>query len=220
MRVAALLSALVFAAATSSSSAAVIGFDQLPGPNNSPFTTYAEDGFRVFPTYGARWYQNTIYGSPAPAVMFNRNGNEPDVLGSIGVQAVGGFDFTFSAIDLYSSVTRIPHRFIGFNNSAQMFDFSATMGNTFGTFRTAFNPFVDVTIDLLIIELVNPFISIGGNPMGVDNIIVSLANPVPEPSAVTLVLMCIVLVAAARRAASRDALRTPLGERSAVLSGT
>jgi hypothetical protein len=217
MRVAAFLSALVFAAATSSSSAAVIGFDQLPGPNNSPFTSYTEDGFRVFPAYGARWYQNTIYGSPAPAVMFNRNGNEPDVLGSIGVQAVGGFDFTFSAIDLYSSVTRIPHRFIGWNNSSVVFDFSATMGNTFGTFRTANNPFVDITIDLLIIELVNPFVSIGGNPMGVDNIVVSLSNAVPEPSAVTLALLCIGLVAAARRVAWRGALRTPRGERSALL---
>jgi hypothetical protein len=162
----------------------------------------------VFPAYGARWYQNTIYGSPAPAVMFNRNGNEPDVLGSIGVQAVGGFDFTFSAIDLYSSVTRIPYRFIGWNNSSVVFDFSATMGNTFGTFRTALNPFVDITIDLLLIELVNPFISIGGNPMGVDNIVVSLANAVPEPNALTLALLCLVLLAAARRVASRATLWT------------
>jgi hypothetical protein len=219
MRFAAFVSALVFVAATSSSSAAVIGFDQLPGPNNSPFTSYTEDGFRVFPAYGARWYQNTIYGSPYPSVMFNRSANEPEVLGSIGLQAVGGWDFTFSSIDLYSSVTRIPHRFIGFNNSAQMFDFSATMGNTFGTFRTAFNPFVDVAIDLLIVELVNPFISIGGNPMGVDNIVVSLANAVPEPSAVSLALLCIVLVAAARRLASPGALKTQLGERSAPLCG-
>jgi hypothetical protein len=217
MRVAAFLSALVFAAATSSSSAAVIGFDQLPGPNNSPFTSYAEDGFRVFPAYGARWYQNTIYGSPYPSVMFNRSANEPDVLGSIGLQAIGGFDFTFSAVDLYSSVTRIPHRFIGYNNSAQMFDFSATMGNTFGTFRTAFNPYADVRIDLLLIELVNPFISIGGNPMGLDNIVVSMTNAVPEPGAVTLAGLCLVLLAATRRLASHGARGTWPGERSARL---
>jgi hypothetical protein len=208
MRFAAFLTALVLTAATSSSAAAVIGFDDLRGPNNSAFFFHAEDGFLVFPAGGAEWYINTIYGAPAPSVMFNRLANQPDVSATMGVRAVGDLDFTFSAIDLYSSVTRIPYRFIGFNNAVQMFDFSATMGNTFGSFRTAFNPFADVTIDLLFIDLVNPFVALGGNPMGLDNIVVSLANAVPEPGALTLALLCLVLLAAARRVASRAALWT------------
>ena len=191
MRFAAFFAALVLTAATSSSSAAVIGFDDLRGPNNSAFFFHAEDGFLVFPAGGAEWYVNTIYGAPAPSVMFNRFANQPDVNATMGVRAVGDLDFTFSAIDLYSSVTRIPYRFIGFNNAVQMFDFSATMGNTFGSFRTASNPFADVAIDLLFIDLVNPFIALGGNPMGLDNIVVSLSNAVPEPGSLALALLVV-----------------------------
>jgi hypothetical protein len=165
--------------------AEVIGFDGI-GDNGEPFTFYTEDGFMVFPAGGEPWINNTVYGRPAPSVIFNRHRGDPERWAGMFICAEDVSDFTFSAVDLYSSVTPIPYRFIGYNEGMPLFDFSATLPNTFGQFVTAFNAASDVLIDLLYIELVNPFNPIGDNPVGFDNVVVNLASAVPEPGTVSL----------------------------------
>ena len=178
----------------SSAHAAVIGFDDISG-NGTPFTFYTEDGFFMFPTSGADWFQNTVYGAPAPFIQFWRQPGEPENWGSLFVRADAAADFTFSSVDVYSSVTPIPYRFIGSNDGLFVFDISSTMPNTFGQFRTAANPQFSAVIDLLYIELVNPYVAFGGNPVGLDNIVVSLAHPVPEPGSLALAFAALASIA-------------------------
>lgn len=179
------LAALALAGCLGCANAEVITFDGI-GDNGEPFTFYTEDGFMVFPAGGEPWVNNTVYGKPAPSVIFSRQRGDPELWAGIFIRAEDISDFTFSAVDLYSSVTPIPYRFIGYDEGMPVFDVSATMPNTFGQFLTALNTASDVLIDLLYIELVNPFIPIGGNPVGFDNVVVSLASAVPEPSTASL----------------------------------
>jgi hypothetical protein len=79
------------------------------------------------------------------------------------------------------------------------FDVYGTMLNTFGQFVTAFNTDFEVQIDLLNIELVNPYIAIGGNPVGLDNIVVDLAGTIPEPGSIALLLGGLVALTFMRR---------------------
>jgi hypothetical protein len=191
-----LLQACAVTMVASSAHAAVIGFDDISG-NGTPFTFHTEDGFFMFPTSGADWFQNTVYGAPAPFIQFWRQPGEPENWGSLFVRADAAADFTFSSVDVYSSVTPIPYRFIGSNDGLFVFDVYSTMPNTFGQFRTASNPEFSAVIDLLYIELANPYVAFGGNPVGLDNIVVSLAHPVPEPGSLALVFTALASIVGA-----------------------
>lgn len=193
-----LIAVTALAAGAMTAQAAVIGFDGLTG-HNEPFIYYNEDGFTVFGAGGEPWVKNIVYGKPAPSVIFNRPAGAPDLFAGMIVRAESTQDFTFSSIDLYSSVTPIPYRFIGYNEGLPVLYFTATMPNTFGAFLTALNPYSDVLIDVLYIDLINPFVAIGGNPMGIDNLIVSLASTVPEPTMGALLLSGVAATAAAAR---------------------
>lgn len=195
------------AAISFSAQAAVIGFDDI-GENGTPFTFYTEDGFMVFPAGGADWVNNTVYGAPAPSVIFNRKRGEPEIWAGAFVRAEETLPFTFSAVDLYSSVTPIPYRFIGYKDGMPVFDVSNTMPNTFGRFETAFNPdYATILIDLLYIELVNPFVACCSNPVGFDNIVVTRASEVPEPGALALALMAVSALLMGSRNNRRGALQ-------------
>lgn len=196
------LAALALAGYLGCANAEVIGFDGI-GDDGEPFTFYTEDGFMVFPAGGEPWINNTVYGRPAPSVIFNRHRGDPERWAGMFIRAEDVSDFTFSAVDLYSSVTPTPYRFIGYNEGMPLFDFSATMPNTFGQFVTAFNAASDVLIDLLYIELVNPFDPIGDNPVGFDNVVVNLASAVPEPGTVSLAALALTAAATLRRRAGR-----------------
>jgi hypothetical protein len=196
------LAALALAGSLGCANAEVISFDGI-GADGEPFTFYTEDGFMVFPAGGEPWINNTVYGKPEPSVIFNRRRGDPELWAGMFIRTEDTADFTFSAVDLYSSVTPIPYRFIGYNEGMPMFDLSATMPNTFGQFVTAFNAASDVLIDLLYIELVNPFNQIGGNPVGFDNVVVSFAAEVPEPSTASLAAFILAGGVALRRRAGR-----------------
>lgn len=190
---------MLFLGVTAYAHAAVIGFDDLPGANNDPFYFYSEDGFMVYPGGGSDWVQNIVYGKPAPSVIFNRQRGDPELWAGMFISEENARPFTFSAVDLYSSVTPIPYRFLGYREAVPVFDVYGTMPNTFGQFITAFNTDFEVEIDLLYIELVNPYVAIGGNPVGFDNVVVSVASTVPEPGSVTLLLAGLVAATAFRR---------------------
>ena len=101
----------------------------------------------------------------------------------------GGDLSTFSSVDLYSSTTKIPWEFAGFRDSLEVFRIAGLMGNTFGAFKNAPNPYSADRIDHLVIEITNPmrpYVGVVGNPMGLDNIIV---ERVPEPAVMMLVAL-------------------------------
>ena len=112
----------------------------------------------------------TGYGKPAPFIEFEVPGGTT-VVGAIQISA-GGAKFGFTAIDVYSSTTRIPYTINGLRNAATIFALADTVPNTFGTFKTVINPQAADTIDTLNISLTNAAAPCCTNPMGIDNIVV------------------------------------------------
>jgi hypothetical protein len=146
-----------------------IGFSSLR-ENRAPFTAFAESGFRIS-VVSADWIAITTYGNPQPFIEF---------FGPPGVTATGELRITvdgaplwLTSIDFYSSTTKIPYVIEGSLNSKQMFAVSDVIGNTFGAFARRSNPKADVPVQELRIRLSNPSAPCCGNPMGVDNIVVS-----------------------------------------------
>lgn len=180
------------AAISFSAQAAVIGFDSL-GPNGAPLFVHFEDGFVVVPAGGEAWQITTTYGAPAPHIGYTRSPTQPDLSAVVLVRDLAFADFVFSSVDLYSSITPIPHRFMGFRDNLSVFDFYALTPNTFGQFRTVSSP-SSALIDLLFIEVMNPFVACCSNPVGLDNIVVTKAVEVPEPTSLALALMTVSLL--------------------------
>jgi hypothetical protein len=82
-----------------------------------------------------------------------------------------GSTFRFESVDVYSSVTAIPHEIIGLRNGAPVFSVTGTVPNTFGNFATITNPNLTAVIDTLLIRLSNPATPCCSNPVGLDNIV-------------------------------------------------
>jgi hypothetical protein len=195
------LTVCTFAVATGAAQAAVIGFEGI-GANNTQFTTYNEDGFTVTPG-SSIWFNNRVYGAPAPSVQYWRYANDPELISGIFFTA-GGADFTFSSVDLYSSVTPIPYFIRGYQDDQVVYAFSGTVPNTFGQFRTVFNPEAARLFDKLYIQIVNPYLVFpGSNPVGMDNIVVSVASVVPEPASLGVAMLALTLCAGFARRGSR-----------------
>lgn len=137
------------------------------GGEGMPVATYSELGFTIQATAGT-WQAGANYGNPLPFIRFQAQGGAT-IAGELVVTA-GGQTFSFTGVDLYSSTTPIPYQITGLRNSATVFTASATLGNTFGNFRTVASPEPSVAIDTLKISLVNAAAPCCPNPMGLDNI--------------------------------------------------
>jgi hypothetical protein len=136
----------------------------------APVTTYSEAGFTVS-AVTASWTARTTYGNPAPFIEFLADAGTT-VTGELHVSA-GGAPFYFKAADLYSSLTPIPYTFTGLRGSTVVFKEAGTVPNTFGSFMTVSNSHSQDLIDTLSIALTNPAPLRGGNPMGLDNIVLT-----------------------------------------------
>jgi hypothetical protein len=146
--------------------ATVIGFAGL-APNNAPFVSHTESGFTVMPVSGP-WMISTGFGKPGPSVLFPRLSADPPTA-EVSISA-GGTRFRFHSVDLYSSITTIPHVITGRLGSTSVFTMTGTVSNTFGGFATVPNLGFDGAIDALVIQMTNPVI---GNSVGLDNIVVT-----------------------------------------------
>ena len=106
--------------------------------------------------------KQTMVEFPSPA-------EAPTVTAAITVTA-GGALFTFSSVDLYSSLTPIPYVFTGIRDSVAVFTATDTQPDTFGDFATVLNPYSSESIDTLVITLANPADVCCPNATGLDNI--------------------------------------------------
>jgi hypothetical protein len=148
-----------------------IGFAALASvANRSSFTSLTESGFTVTAT-SASWEALTTFGNPIPFIQFTRQAGQADTIGEVTV-AAGGAPFTFESVDVYSSITPIPHEIVGIRNGAPVFTITGTVPNTFGGFATVSNPQPATPIDTLQIRLTNPA-ACCSNPVGLDNIVVT-----------------------------------------------
>jgi hypothetical protein len=112
----------------------------------------------------------TTFGNPAPFIQFSRAASQSTLVGEVTITA-GGSLFRFEAVDVYSSITAIPHQIIGVRNGLQVFAVSGTVPNTFGQFVTVTNPHLTEQVDTLLIRLSNPATPCCANPVGIDNIV-------------------------------------------------
>jgi len=140
-----------------------ISFDELRA--NGPFTSLSACGLTVAAS-GAPWQALMTYGRPAPFVQFLSNAG----VTSVGDVTISGGTFTFAAVDIYSSTTKIPYDITGLAGGATVFQIQDVQGNTFGNFATILNLQAAKTIDTLRIRLTNPAAPCCANPVGLDNI--------------------------------------------------
>ena len=150
---------------------ATLAFDDL-ADGGAPFSTSSHAGFTVSSTSGS-WTIGTTYGHPAPYVFFTRLASEPAITAEVSVTA-GGALFTLASVDVHSSVTTIPYELVGLVGATTVFVAPGTQPNTYGTFATVANPYPGRAVDRVLIRLTNPATSCCSNPVGVDNIVVSL----------------------------------------------
>jgi hypothetical protein len=161
---------IVVTVGTTATDRVIISFEGLAGAvNRSPVATYTESDFTVTPT-AQEWVALTTFGNPAPFIQFSRLASQGALTGEVTVTA-GGEVFTFESVDLYSSVTTIPHEIIGLRAGAAVFSFSGTVPNTFGAFSTVMNTQPLAEIDTLLIRVTNPVVVCCNNPVGIDNIV-------------------------------------------------
>ncbi|WP_341529995.1 hypothetical protein WKK05_12190 [Nostoc sp. UHCC 0302] len=177
-------------------SAAIITFEQA---SVGTLSTYNESGFTTSAVSGP-WVTSDSYGNPAPFIEFTNEAGQNPLTATIKITNDDS-RFTFSSVDLYSSVTPIPYVITGFLNSTAAFSFEGTVPNTFGNFRTVVNSNSNSLIDSLTISLTNPAAACCSNPMGLDNITVTSisASPVPEPDSSLFLLLGIPVISWLRR---------------------
>lgn len=141
--------------------------------SRTPVTGYSESGFSVVPIE-ANWISILGYGNPAPSLQFETPGGVTTI-GRVRITN-GGAPFWLTSVDLYSSVTPIPYVLEGLLSEQIMFTVEDGLPYTRGNFVKVTNPHLNVPIDTLIIRLTNPLANsspgLGGNPMGIDNIVV------------------------------------------------
>jgi hypothetical protein len=166
--------------------AITIDFNGLPGGEASPFTSYTEAGFTVAPL-SRSWLIGQNYGHPPPFIFFKH----PAVEGSIATTSANT-TFSFSSLDVYSSVTPVPYVFTGLLNGKTVFATSGTVPLPYGKFITVPNPHRADLIDTLQVTLSTST----QNAVGVDNIIVSAATA-SETASTSLLLTSVLLVGSA-----------------------
>jgi hypothetical protein len=187
-----LVAAFLLTAAHNPAVAGVITFSGLTGPNQAPFTTYTEGNFTVTPVSGAL-EQGTAFGNPAPSVLGGPLFSP--VAGSMMVTENTTGQFTFTSVDIASNNGSSTYELEGFCGSSVMFDQKGSVPGAPGMFNfdTIYsNDPLDAFNSLLI--TVTP--GAGVSSFNVDNIVVTTASKVPEPTTFSLLSFTSLLAAA------------------------
>ena len=144
------------------------------GPENAPISSHSESGFVV--QFQVR-HLGRVDG-------LRQSGTLPCLLSPGGLAPQGKFksrpaarSSPSSRLTCAPSVTPIPYAIVGTRAAVKEIDLADTLpatgavGNTFGAFRTVMNPSTGRLVDTMILTLTNPALPGGGNPMGLDNIV-------------------------------------------------
>jgi PEP-CTERM motif len=162
-----------------------ITFSGLPGPNQSPFTTYAEAGFTVAAAGGSP-QQGTLFGNPAPSVIIAAPVGAP-VVGTVQTTLTAGGTFTFTSVDLASNNGEPSNfRIRGLLGGVEQYSFPGSIpsgSDPLFFFVTQGNPFSGVLIDTLQITVAP------GNGTTSDNLDNIVVNAVPEPGTAMLLVV-------------------------------
>ena len=188
--------------------ATTIDFNGLPGNQGWPFTSYTEAGFTVAPLSGS-WLVGENYGHPPPFIFFKHPAAEGATTTASVAITSGGATFRFDSLDIYSSVTPVPYVFTGLLDAQTVFTISGTVPLPYGNFTTVPNPYRADLIDTLQVTLSTFTQYPVGNAVGVDNVVVNLANSsVAEPRRLllfgaALAALALAALALVRRRSSR-----------------
>jgi PEP-CTERM motif len=154
-----------------------ITFNGLPGPTDSPFTTYTEGTFTVT-AVGGSWFQGLLYGNPEPSIYDGPIGQP----GNATVQVTDSAGpFTFGSLDYSSNNGESRYEIMGLLGATMEFDQTGTLAGSFPPFgfTTLASAFPNTQIDSLLIEV---FPGDGVTSINLDNIVVdTVAGTTPEP---------------------------------------
>lgn len=175
--------------ATATASATVITFDNLPGNNGDPFTSYVESGFTVTKDSGSGCVGKS-FGNPLPSVF----GGPVCDNGSLGVFSVTGSGlFSFDSIDLAANNGALNYLIEGLVGTTLMFSNANSLAGPTAVFSTI-NSSSNAAIDTLRLTF-----RTAGTSFNMDNIVLSGGNQVPEPNAALLALLALGVGAATSR---------------------
>ena len=161
-----------------------IDFNGIPGNDGSAFTSYSESGFTVSSIAGS-WLVVQSFGNPAPFIEFTAQ--PASTITSVIAVTHAGSAFSFSSIEIYSSITPIPYTFTGLLGGTTVFTVSGVVPNPMGNFLMVMNPDSTLSIDALMVALTTSTPSCCDNFVGLDNIaLVTPTSNVPEPSSLML----------------------------------
>jgi hypothetical protein len=161
-------SEMVFAGGAS---ATVITFSGLSGANQDTFTSYTESGFTVSSTVGT-WFEGHNFGDPVPSIFSGPLFGSPTV-DAISITAVGGQNFTFSALELAANNGSVDFTFARTLRGAPVFNILGAWGSP--GFTTELSGVPTAVIDRLVVTA-----TIHGTSANIDNINVNV-NAVPGP---------------------------------------
>ena len=137
------------------------------GADSTPFTSYTDAGFTVAAVSGA-WAVKTTYGNPAPYIGLAAP-SATTTGGDVRISE-SGLPFSFSSVDLYSSLTPLPYVLTGLRNGATVFTVTDVLPNPMGAFVTVPNPHASDVIDTLLISVTTQTPPCCPNSIGIDNI--------------------------------------------------
>jgi len=161
-----------------------IDFATLAGSNGDTFSAYTQHGFTVSSTAGA-WEVGKSFGNPIPDVFCGGCGP--------GTLEVTGGQFDFSSVDIGNPMApQFPFTITGFLGGIQVLSQTGNSPASLG-FETVNSVNTGQLLDQLFIS-----INTTGSDGNVDNIVLTTA-PVPEPTAVILLLTMLLILALGAR---------------------